>query len=138
MYAEPAKLQGENWGSGGLASSGGPGGSGPSGGIKGGRRPPLTKKGHILVLKKALKINFSVFSAAVRSLVAPPLYIELLTGSPWPLTTVPGIVRNTHESPEQFSQAQFQPDTRIRARNTALAPTRLTRRHPICWMPDQH
>ena len=32
---------------------------------------PLNKKGHILELKKALKINFSVFSAAVRSLVAP-------------------------------------------------------------------
>ncbi len=71
---EPAKLQGENWRSGGLTSSGGPGGSSPSGGIKGGLTAPFNKKGHILELKKALKINFSIFSAAVRSLVAPTVY----------------------------------------------------------------
>ncbi len=77
----------------GACSSGGPGGSGPSGGIKGGRRPqwgdyrgataPFNKKGHILELKKALKINFSVFSAAVRSLVAPTVHNNLEPCSVW-------------------------------------------------------
>ncbi len=62
---------GKQWGGGNLGSGGLPpvgvwGGSTPSGGIKGGQR-----KDHILVLKNALKINFSVFSRAVRSLLAP-------------------------------------------------------------------
>ncbi len=48
---EPAKLQGENWGF------------------------VFNKRGHILGLKEALIINFSVYSVAVRSLVAPTVYL---------------------------------------------------------------
>ncbi len=54
MYAEFWSSKTADWKLGvwgGLASSGGPGGSSPSGGIKGGRRPPLTKRS--LDLKKA-------------------------------------------------------------------------------------
>ncbi len=42
---------------------------------------PFNKKGHILELKKALKINFSVFPDAVRSLVAPTVHIGRISGN---------------------------------------------------------
>ncbi len=66
---EPAKLQGENWGSGGLTSSGGPGGQRPQwrDWRGGGVTAPFNKKGYILErIKEALKINFPSF---------PPLYV---------------------------------------------------------------
>ncbi len=64
---EPARLLGEKWGT-----------RTTVGGLKEGVMPPppFNKEGHILVLKKAPKINFSVFSAAVRSLLPPTVFIH--------------------------------------------------------------
>ncbi len=72
----------------------GQGAAPPVGGLNGGLCPPVTKKDHIFVLKNALKINFSVFFRAARSLLAPTVSA---------VTAVVGLVPNLSESAHQLT-----------------------------------
>ncbi len=69
------------------------------------------KKDHILVLKNALKINFFVFSPAVRSLLAPTVYIA--KGKLWSpdiqnLAMKLAHWHDLHEEPSAISLSRWQ------------------------------